>query len=143
VLPENLVAHSLLADQRAEQPVMYDRETGEYRFTLVYYTQYYAGLEVFRSDVRLLVRNEPGYPLVLAASSLRDLGDFAGSPTALAGVKQDGYLESSLATAMDAVLADKPELTNFREAKGIIWAGVDDMQVEPRVAITFVADDAP
>ena len=30
---------------------------------------------VFRADLRLLARNEPGYPLVLAKSALRDLGE--------------------------------------------------------------------
>ena len=58
------------------QGVMYNHETGEYKFTLVYYSQYRDGIPVYESGLRLLVKNEPGYPLVLASSSLHDLGDF-------------------------------------------------------------------
>ena len=67
---------SRLPDARHTQPLMYNPQTGTYKFTLVYYSQFRSGLPVFRSDLRLLVRNEPNYPLVLAANSLRDLGDF-------------------------------------------------------------------
>ncbi len=57
---------------------MYNRDNGAYKFTLVYYSQYRDGIPVYKSDLRLLVRNEPDHPLVLAASSLRDLGELQG-----------------------------------------------------------------
>ena len=58
------------------QPIMYNAQTGQYKFTGLFYTQQRDGIPVFRSRLTLLVRNEMGYPLVLASSSLNDLGDF-------------------------------------------------------------------
>ena len=55
---------------------MWDPATGTYKFTLVYYSQYRDSIPVFRADLRLLVRNEEGFPLVLAKSALRPLGAF-------------------------------------------------------------------
>ena len=39
---------SILNDGRHTQPVKFNSDTGEYEFTLVYYSQYKAGLPVFR-----------------------------------------------------------------------------------------------
>ena len=61
-------------------PMMYDAETGSYKFTLIYHSQYRDGLPVFRSDVRTLVKNEAGYPLVWVGSSLKRLGEFHPDP---------------------------------------------------------------
>lgn len=58
------------------QGVMYDRNTGDYKFTLVYYSQFKNEIPVFRSDLRLLVKNDSNYPLVYAASALRGHGNF-------------------------------------------------------------------
>lgn len=57
-------------------PLMWDAVTGTYDFSLVGYTQAVHGVPVFRSSLRLLVRNEAGFPLVLASSDLKDLGTF-------------------------------------------------------------------
>ncbi|MEE8169300.1 MAG: hypothetical protein V3T70_02020, partial [Phycisphaerae bacterium] len=73
--PGELEAGSLVDGSRT-RGVMFDRQTGQYKFTLVYYGQQRGGIPVFRSELRLLVRNEIGNPLVLASSSLRDLGGF-------------------------------------------------------------------
>ncbi len=120
-----------LADERHTQPVMFDAATGSYKFTLVYYTQWKSGIPVFRADLRLLVRNERGYPLVLASNGLRDLGGFV--PLA------NGVRDSSkgVATAKETVLA----LTQFTAPELVIWAGVDDMVVAPTVAYRFVGDN--
>lgn len=142
VTASDLQPHSLLEDRRETQPVKLNRVTGGYDFTLIYHTQYFSGIEVFRSDLRMLVRNEPGYPLVLAASALHDLSAFAAPPATLSGLRDQDFLTSSFASARDTVLAASPNLKNFTQPKGVIWAGVDDMQVEPRLALTFVADDA-
>ena len=77
VFPQDLIAGSLLADGRLTQPVMFNADTGTYKFTLVYYTQQASGIPVYMADLRLLVRNEPGFPLVSAANGLRDLSGFA------------------------------------------------------------------
>ncbi|MCZ6654471.1 MAG: hypothetical protein O7D91_15760 [Planctomycetota bacterium] len=130
---EHLRPLSRLADQRHTQPVMYDQLTGTYKFTLVYYAQYMSGIPVFRADLRVLVRNQPGYPVVLAASGLRELGDF--SPSAQPTPAEDPALGVKAAKALF------PTLVDFTEGKRIIWAGLDDMVVQSTVAYTFVGSN--
>ncbi|UCC79703.1 MAG: choice-of-anchor J domain-containing protein, partial [Candidatus Zixiibacteriota bacterium] len=131
VNPSDLKPVSTLYDDRHTQPVMYDQKTGAYKFTLVYYSQYKNDIPVYGSDLRFLVRNEPGYPLVLAASSLKDLGDYT-MPEGIA-------LDRALAETAVRTYAD--ELVNFSEGRLVIWAGIDDMEVEPALAIEMVADN--
>lgn len=107
------------------QPVMFDANTGRYKFTLVTYGQERQGIPVFRSDLRLLVRNEPGNPLVLAAANLRELGNFAPG----AAVAQ-----------FDPKQADTG-MTRFTKPGRVIWAGVDDKSVNPVMAVTFVGSN--
>jgi hypothetical protein len=126
----DLAPYGPVADGRHTQPVMYERDRGEYKFTLVSFTQTSGGIPVFRAHLRLLVRNEPAYPLVLAASSLRDLGGF----TATVGVIDEE-------AGKDAALKLVPSLLNFTNAELVIWAGVDDVAVAPAVAVVFIADN--
>jgi hypothetical protein len=117
-------------DQRHTQPVMYDPTTGDYKFTLVYYSQFRDGIPVFESDLRLLVRNEPGYPIVLANSRLKNLGDFTPhyvSP-----------LPHALSDIADA--AGISGLTSFSETETVIWAGGNPSN-GPRPAIKFTGSD--
>ncbi|MCZ6810978.1 MAG: hypothetical protein O7D97_03150, partial [Planctomycetota bacterium] len=74
--PAQLAPRGPFPDGHHLQPIMYEPATGEYKFTGVYYSQVKDGIAVFRSRLTLLVRNEPGFPLVLASADLRDLGDF-------------------------------------------------------------------
>jgi len=132
VAADNLRPLSNLIDRRHIQPLMYNRDTGEYKFTLVYYSQYSGDIPIFRSELRLLVRNESDYPLVLASSSLRDLGDFqTGS----------NYSVNS-AFAENSARVFEPELNNFTEPQLVIWAGINDEIVDrPRVAMEIIADN--
>jgi hypothetical protein len=123
----DLIPVSLLADRRHTQPLMYIPETGEYKFTLIYYSQYRDEVPVFRSELRLLARNEPGYPVVLAVSTLRELGDFR--------VADRGGVNSGLATS--SALARFPSLTDFSEPETVIWAGIEDEYTEPVLALAF------
>ncbi len=120
-----------LQDERHTQPLMYDSVTDTYKFTLVYYTQRVAGIPVFRSDLRLLVRNETGFPLVLARNALRDLGGFTPNVAAAHDPA------TGLATARGAY----PTFTKFTNAKLVIWAGIEEENVAPRLAFTFVGDN--
>lgn len=116
---------------RLTQPVMYDPSTSDYKFTLVYYSQFQNDIPVFRAELRLLSRNAPDYPLVLASSSLRDLGDFQ-APAAMA-------INRSL--AQNAIRTFSPDLVNFSEGRLVIWAGIDDQEAQPRLAIAMEADN--
>jgi hypothetical protein len=114
------------------QPIMYDRDAGRYRFTGIYYTQYKNGIPVFRSRLILLVRNEEGYPLVLSSVDLRNLGEFEP--------QTEPHLlnpDRGIANAQNV----SPNLTNFTEPEMVIWAGVDDMMVEPALAYSFIGDN--
>ena len=115
-------------DGRQSQPVLYDRKTGQYGFEIVYYSQFRGGLPVFRGDLRVLVLNEPGFPVVLANSALRDLGEFT---------VDQALLSAPFDPATDAVTG----MINFTAPEPVIWAGVEDMRVDPVLAYTFVGDN--
>jgi len=132
VQAENLRPVSVLYDGRHTQQVMYNRDTGRYKFTLVYYSQYCGDIPVFKSDLRLLVLNQENYPLVLAASSLKDLGDFQ----APVGSSVNRNLAAASARSFNA------ELVNISETRLVIWAGYSGLVVtRPREAVEFVADN--
>ncbi|MBD3232177.1 MAG: T9SS type A sorting domain-containing protein [candidate division Zixibacteria bacterium] len=128
---DDLKPVSLLADGRHIQPLMYERVSGDYKFTLIYYSQHENNMPVFRGDLRLLVRNEPGYPLVLASSALRDLGDFS-VPTGLSVNEQ---------LAINSAVSFENSLNSFSDPRLVIWAGLNDDPVAPRVAMEIVGDN--
>jgi hypothetical protein len=129
----DLAATGPFEDGRHVQPVMYDAETASYRFTAIYYTQQRDGIPVFRSRLTLLVRNDPGHPLVLASADLRDV-DPGFRPVLAAQGKGD-------APGIAAVRAARPDMIEFTDARAVIWAGVEDMFVAPVLAHTFIADN--
>ncbi len=131
VKPDDLRPVSMLFDGRHTQPLMYNRETGEYKFTLVYYSQFEDGIPVYRADLRLLVGNKPGFPLVLAASALRDLGGF----TIPSGVTVNPGLAENAARSFSS------SLVNFTEPRLVIWAGINDMKTEAALAMEIIADN--
>jgi hypothetical protein len=124
-------AHELRADGRAghllhTQPLMYDSKSGRYRFTLVAYSQFKQDLPVFRSDLRLLVRNEPDSPLVLAASSLHDLTGYSIAASLSSDLARPAFIHDRFEAARQAALARVPTLRNFGDPEVVVWAGVDD-----------------
>jgi hypothetical protein len=116
-------------------PLGYDANDGSYRFSLVGYTQHVNGVPVFRGDVRCLVRNEPGYPLVLVSNALKDVRAFAagfnGGPIApsqldLRKVSRAAFNQFG----PGAVISDQEQ---------VIWAGYDDAPAaEVRLAYKFI-----
>ena len=133
VEPTDLSAASGLADKRHTQPLVYDPHTGDYKFTLVYFSQYHHSVPVHRADLRLLVRNEPGYPLVLARANLRNVSGLAAP--GLAAAAENAALGKAKAKQLI------PALENFSKPTRVIWAGVNDMEVQPVVAFSFTGDN--
>lgn len=127
---EDLVPVSRLMDGRRLQPLVYDAAADRYKFTLVYYTQVRGGLPVFGAELRLLVRNEANYPLVLAASTLRPLGDFSVDPVLAA-------------RPFDPAADARTGMTHFSKAQKVIWAGIENDVVPPVLAVTFVGENGP
>jgi len=131
ISPEELKPFSLLMDGRHTQPMMFDNQSGKYKFTLVNYSQCKNEIPVFRADLRLLVRNETGYPLVLASSALRNIEGFEIQKDIIA----DNVLARNSAKSFD------PDLKNFSDSRLVIWAGVSDQAITPRLAIEITADN--
>jgi hypothetical protein len=128
----DLVEGSLAGDNAHLREKMINPETGQAKFTLVSYVQAKDGIPVFRSDLRLLVRNEPGYPLVLAGSALKDLGDFQ-VPGNAAG------MVPAVREAQNNVALKYAGMIQFTEPAQVIWAGYDHAPAaEPRLAISFI-----
>lgn len=125
--PRDLKPQSLLADSRHTQPLVWDPETQSYKFTLVYYSQHRNNVPVFRSEMRVLVRNEPGFPIVLATSTLKDLDGFQAQDKI--AVRFD--LSKSIA------LSEVPGLTDFSEPETMVWSGDDGVIENPRMALVF------
>lgn len=118
-------------DKRAQitQPLMYLPETGQYKFTLAYFSQEVQGVPVFQSELRVLVRNEAGYPAVLAVSTLKDLDAFV----------PDLNLKGTYsALAEQAARANEPTLTDFSEQQLVIFAGDADHWQAPQMGVAFV-----
>ncbi len=133
VAPENLKAEGPTPDRRNSQPIMYNPNTGQSKFTLVYYSQYFDGVPVFRSDLRLLVRNGADYPVVEASSALHDLGDFAVEP-ALSAIDKS-QITSSFHDP------DFPDMARISESRKVVWAGIEEEPAEPRLAVELTADN--
>ena len=122
------------------QPVLYDRDVGDFRFHLVAYDQYSHGLPVVGGEIRLLVAKRANWPLTLVASSLRDLEDYVpaldGAGDALAdAVRQQAAQSPYRASASTTVGAT---LTWFSPLEAVVWA--DDAAGQPAVeAVRFIA----
>lgn len=117
-------------------PLMWDEATQTNTFSLVGYTQAVHGVPVFRSSLRVLVRNEAGFPAVLASSDLKDLGAFPETvkgALALAARLDPASYAARLPKALREQAAGVP-------AELVVWAGTDDMKVAPRLAAKFIVD---
>jgi hypothetical protein len=124
----DLMPYGPVGDGLHTLPLMFDRDMGDYKFTLVYFTQHVGDLPVYGADIRLLVRNEPGFPLVLVTSGLRNLGDFRGD----AGLGGRNFEAAKANAALH-----HPGLMNFEVAQDVIWAGTDELAADPGVAFVF------
>jgi hypothetical protein len=126
VEPADLLLEGLDPQIGAVQPVMYDPQRRDYKFMLVRYAQFREGVRVFRADLRVLVRNEAGFPAVLAASSLRGLGDF--SPT-----------RAPFNAQLDPTQSVDQPFDQFTSPELVIWAGLGSDTVAPCLGYAFVA----
>jgi hypothetical protein len=130
VLPTELLPGNVFTAQYT-LPLLYDEQTDTYKATLLYYRQYKDGIPVYGADLRLLVENAPGYPLVLANSTLCALGNFAVPAGAAVNVQEGA--------ARAAAAAFAPGLSDFSDSELVIWPDSDGIRRQPHVALTFVA----
>ena len=122
-----------VADQRQPiQNIMYNPQTGQFKFKGLNYSQIRDGIPVFRAQLTLLVRNEPGYPLVLASATLRDIGGFRVLPQQIQ--------QANPKAAQQNALKDFPADFDVQGGQLVIWAGVEDMQAPPTLAMQFIVE---
>ncbi|HNO79114.1 MAG TPA: hypothetical protein PKN33_13760 [Phycisphaerae bacterium] len=126
-----------------EQPLMYDRRTGEFRFSLITYRQFKQYVPVFRSELRLVLRNEASFPMVLASSTLKDLGEFEIDPATLSALSNPSMIAASFVKGRASAISEVNELAEFGTPAVTIWAGTDDTPNEiPRPALVFEGADS-
>ena len=116
-------------------PVGYDKLTGTSRFSLVGYKQTVDGIPVFRGDIRILVRDEPTFPVVLVSNALIDMSEYDGRFQGLAATPTQLNERVFLRHAANQFFHD-PIIGGVEQ---VIWAGYDGAWAEPRLAVSFVA----
>jgi hypothetical protein len=108
-------------------------DDGSMKFTAVYYSQRVKGVPVFRAGLSVLCRNEPGFPAVLAGSTLWDLGAFAETM----GDVNLGQLPASKLLMRNAT-ARFATIKETSPAQYVVWAGVDRAKAEqPALGVQF------
>ncbi len=131
VRSNDLVPVGAFLDATHSVDVYWDAATESYRFTLLGYSQVVDGIPVFRSVLKLLLRNEPGFPLVLASSDLRDLGAFPSTLAARPTLASFDRMTWSSQAIRVAAIAEPTD------AQLVIFAGVDDSPASPTLAVRF------
>ncbi|HIN84517.1 MAG TPA: hypothetical protein EYM90_06425 [Phycisphaerales bacterium] len=116
-------------DGHVEQPIMYNQETGEHKFTGVYYMQTADGLPVYGSRLMVLVRNINGFPAVSATTDLRDVN----------GYKAPKRLIASEAVALMSAAVRLGRGTSISQPELMVFAGTEEKHHEPTAALVFQA----
>ncbi len=126
-------------------PVYYDKAKGKYRFTRISYGQSRNGIPVYGVRVDVLVRNEPGNPVVWATSNAKSLGNYQPQ---FNGVRIDakkarqalasGQKRADLTGRTRQTLGGK--IDSLSSPEPVIWAGTRKSPASPRLAVTYVAE---
>ena len=109
----------------------YQPDTGDYKFTSVYWTQTADGLPVYDTRLNVLVRNVQDYPAVYVTSDLRDVGGFKAAEN-LRPNRNMAQAAAARRLGVGSIISD-PEIVCF--------AGVEDMRISPRTAMVFDAEN--
>ena len=133
-------------DGQPVQGVMTDAATGQSRFSTFRFGQAVGGIPVFRSGIAFLVRNEPNFPVVLSGSNLKEMVNFELDANSV----QNAAVTQAMKDNVETLFGDQPVLRSvLRRAKQlplqvsdealVIWAGVSNVQVDPELAMSFIA----
>lgn len=130
--PNQLLPIGPWQDQSHVVPLMTDSVTLAPKFLLFGYTPHVDGVPVFDASLRVLVRNEPGHPVVLATSQI----------PSLAGAKAGGANRIALnQDSMTAVAGDRfDDDAAISGVRPVIFAGVNGESEAPRLAAEFILD---
>ena len=127
--PKEFVERGPFLDGHVEQPIMYNQETGEHKFTGVYYMQTADGLPVYGSRLMVLVRNVNGFPAVSATTDLRDVNGYK-APKRLIASEAVALMSAAVRLGRGATVS-QPEL--------MVYAGTQHELHEPTAALVFEA----
>lgn len=134
---EELMPQSLLEDKRHTQTLGYDRETGTYKHTLVYYTQFKDGFPVYNAELRLLVGNTADFPVINAKSTIRDLRGFHVPADATKHL-----IDFRLARGAAVAAFPEARLSHFGKAELVVWGGMGGQPFLPALCYVFEAHSA-
>jgi hypothetical protein len=112
-----------------ELGLMYQPDTGDYKFTAYYWTQTAGGIPVFRTRFMALVRNDVGFPTVHVTANTRAVGNF--QPPVVMMVNR---VMAMNAAAMN--VGPNPEIS---EPKMAVYAGMGEKNFTPVTAMVFEA----
>ena len=125
----DFIAEGPFEDGRHTQQIMYNQETGTYKFTGTYFKQTADGLPVYGTRLMVLSRNVANNPIVNAEVDLRDVNGFK-RPARL--MNNDALALMSAATRFGtSVTTTTPEL--------MVFAGTKETHNEPRAVLVFEA----
>ena len=108
---------------------MYNQETGEHKFTGVYYMQTADGLPVYETRLMVLVRNVNGFPAVHSTTVLQDV----------AGFKRSNKFEVNDAVALMAAATKLGRDVTITDPELMVFAGTEKEAQEPVEALVFEA----
>jgi hypothetical protein len=123
--------------------LMYNAATGTYKFYLFRHVQVRGNVPVYGAQLNTLVKNEAGYPVVSASTSLRDLKDFAPTAAATDAVLDEAKARAAIAAYSDAKGSARGiarAYDRIGRAEHVIFAGVEDAEEAPRMAVQFTAE---
>ena len=126
---DQFIARGPFPDGHSVQELMFNQETGEHKFTGVYYMQTADGLPVYETRLMVLVRNVNGYPAVHSTTVLQDV----------AGFKRTNKLAVNDAIALMAAATKLGRDVTITDPELMVFAGTEKNRREPVEAFVFEA----
>ncbi|MBT4530793.1 MAG: hypothetical protein HOC27_06260, partial [Phycisphaerae bacterium] len=125
----DFIAEGPFEDGHHLQQFMFNPQTGEHKFTGVYFKQQIDGLPVYGSRLMVLARNVQGFPIVNATVDLRDV----------IGFKKPRRMMNNSALALMAAATRFGASVTTTEPELMVYAGSQEEHAEPRAVLVFEA----
>ncbi|MBC8523541.1 hypothetical protein H8D29_06400, partial [PVC group bacterium] len=129
VRSDQFIERGPFPDGHSTQQLMYNPETGEHKFTGVYFMQTADGLPVYESRLMVLVRNADGFPAVSATTVLQDV----------AGFKRTNKFAANNAVALMSAAVRLGRGVTISEPELMVFARTEKDSAQPTEALVFEA----
>jgi hypothetical protein len=126
---KQFVARGPFQDAHSVQELMYNVETGQHKFTGIYYMQTADGLPVYGSRLMVLVRNVEGYPAVSSTTVLQNV----------LGFKQTSKFATNSAVALISAAIRLGKNVTITEPELMVFAGTETESYEPTEVFVYQA----